>query len=228
MRAADSVITISKTTRRDLISFYPWLEGRLRTIYLGVAGANTSAQEGVAEANATYCLVVGNLTPNKNIGLVVDAIKMINSDGLLCKLKIIGSDIEGELKRYLGEYGGSELVELYEGLEDVELLANYRAALCTVQASVYEGFGLPVLEAMAQGSPVIVSDADALVEVVGDAAQVFSRDSAEGLADCIRRLMDEESLRNHYRELGLQRVKEFSWTATAKSTAELFFGLLKD
>ncbi len=227
MRAADSVITISKTTRRDLISFYPWLEGALHSIYLGVTGANTSSQEGVAKANVSYCMVVGNLTPNKNIGLVIDAIKRINSDGVVCKLKIIGSDIEGVLERYLREHGGRELVELHEGLPDSELLANYRGALCTIQASVYEGFGLPVLEAMAQGSPVVVSDADALVEVVGNAAQVFNRNSAKGLAECVRRLMDDESLRNHYRELGLQRVKDFSWSVTAESTARLFFGLLK-
>jgi len=227
MKAADSVLTISKTTQRDLISFYPWLEDKLHTIYLGVTGTNTSAQESIAEANTSYCLVVGNLTPNKNIGLVIDAIKMINHDGLLCKLMIVGSDIEGELKRYLEKYGGSELVELHEGMGDGELLANYRGALCVIQASVYEGFGLPVLEAMAQGTPVIVSDADALVEVAGDAAQVFSRYSAEGLVACISRLINEEQLRGHYRELGLQRVKGFSWSATAENTARLFNTLLK-
>ena len=227
MRASDSVITISKTTKRDLISYYPWVDEKLHAIYLGASGVNTSANDGVTKANTLFCLVVGNLTPNKNIGLVVDAVKKLNNDAVSCKLKIIGSDIEGELERYIKKHGGDDLIELQEGVEDRELIANYQGALCTIQASVYEGFGLPVLEAMAQGSPVIVSDADALVEVAGNAAQVFKHDSAEELAACIKRLMDDKELRDHYREAGLQRAKDFSWLATAENTAKLFCDLLK-
>ena len=226
MKTADSIITISKTTRRDLLSFYPWLNDKLHTIYLGVISTKTPIMDSVT--NTAYCLVVGNLTPNKNIGLVVDAIKKINSEGHSCRLKIIGKDIEGELERYLEKNGGSELVELHEGLEDQELLANYCGALCTIQASVYEGFGLPVLEAMAQGSPVIISDADALVEIAGDAAQIFNCNSVESLSACIRRLINDVELRGHYRKLGLERVKDFSWSTTAENTAKLFNDLLED
>ncbi len=228
LKFSDAVITVSKTTHRDLITYYPWVADKSQTILLGATGASNLPPAQPVQQDVPYCLMVGNLTPNKNIGVVVEAIKCINSNGIQCHLRVVGQDLEGELACYLKCNGGSELVFLQAGISDDDLWAYYSGALCTIQASIYEGFGLPVLEAMVQGSPVIVSDADALLEVAGDAALKFHRNSADELVFAIMRLLTEDGLCDELRKCGLKRVKSFSWANNAKKTSHVFKELLNN
>jgi len=228
LRVADAVIANSKTTYRDLVKYYPWVEAKSQVIPLGVTSASNLPSALSVQQDVLYCLVVGNLTPNKNIGVVVEAIKRINSNGTQCYLRVVGQDLEGELTRYLKGNGGSELVLLQTGISDDDLWAYYSGALCTIQASIYEGFGLPVLEAMVQGSPVIISDADALLEVAGDAALSFHRNSVDELVFAIMRLLTEDGLCDELRKKGLKRVKKFSWVNNAKKTSHIFKALLNN
>jgi alpha-1,3-rhamnosyl/mannosyltransferase len=197
------VLTVSERSRRDLVELYGVAQGR---VVVTPNGVDPAFHPGEATESG-YVLAVGAIQPRKH---QVAALTAAREAGL--ELRIVGpvrdAAIAGELER-----GGARL----EGYVPVARLADlYRGAVCLVQPSRYEGFGLPVLEAMASGTPVVAVPDEALVEVAGDAAVIVDE---EHLGDGISRAILE---RDHLVEAGLERARVFTWHAAAERTVQVY------
>jgi len=171
-----------------------------------------------------FLLSVGSLEPGKNRERLLQAFARLQARGLKHTLVVAGQRAwryEGEapLARRLGL---ADSVRFLGHVPQADLPALYSAADLFVFPSLYEGFGLPALEAMACGTPVVASNVSALPEVVGDAALQVSPLDVEALADAIERLLRDDRLRADLRERGLERARQFSWEKAARRTAEVY------
>lgn len=226
LRICDGVIAVSDTTANDLTSAYPWVRPKLHRVWSGTP-VLISRWEPVPNVPAgKYVLVVGNITPNKNINVVIRAMEILAYARPGISLKVVGCDVQGQLGRTLGEMTGRLAIKLHANVSDEDLAGMYRAALCTVVASVYEGFGFPLLEAMANGCPVVTSGGGALREVAGDAALFFRHDSPRELAEAVMRLNEDPALRAALVRRGYDNLDRFSWERNAHDVSDIFEGLL--
>ena len=208
-RTAARVLTVSERTKRDLVEHYGIPPERVVVTPTGVAPAFHPATQ--TAAARPYALAVGAIQERKNQRAALAAAR---DAGL--ELVVVGPVKDERAAAELRE-GGARL----EGYVEVERLAElYRGAACLVQSSRYEGFGLPVVEAMASGTPVVTVDDPALVEVAGDAALIVGEES---LADGIRRALED---RDRLAAAGLERARAFSWEATARATAQVYAEVL--
>jgi glycosyltransferase involved in cell wall biosynthesis len=205
LRAARRVIAVSEFTRRELIELLRVPEDRIRVVPNAVGDAFT--QDGPAE-QGEYVLAVGTLEPRKNLDRLVEAVRRTHTE-----LRIVGArgwggvQVGGNGVRWLGEVGDAELARLYRG------------AACLAYPSLYEGFGIPVLEAMACGVPVVTTRGTAMEEVAdGAAVLVDSRDPAE-IADGIARAVAD---RNSLVARGLERARAFRWDTVAAATVDVY------
>src|SRR5207248_1127994 len=194
-RAARLVIAVSEFTRRELIELLGLPAERIRVIPNGVGAP--FAPEGPA-AEGEYVLAVGTLEPRKNLGAAQQAAQRLGVE-----LRVVGAKGWGgvQVNGWLGRVSDERLAELYRG------------ARCLLYPSLYEGFGIPVLEAMACGTPVVTSAGGATEEVAGGAAVLVDpRDVASiaaGIEEAIAR-------RDELRVTGLRRARDYSWDASAK------------
>jgi glycosyltransferase involved in cell wall biosynthesis len=209
VRRARRVLTVSERSRDDLVELYGVDPDHVVVTPNGVDPAFHPGETG----ERGYVLAVGAVQPRKN---QVAALEAAREAGL--PLVVVGPTRDERLAEELRR-GGARL----EGYVSTERLASlYRGAACLVQASTYEGFGLPVLEAMASGTPVVTVPDAALLEVVGDAAVV--RD-AGALADGIRAALAD---RDRLAWAGLERARGFSWQATAERTVAVYLEAIGD
>jgi glycosyltransferase involved in cell wall biosynthesis len=224
------VVAISHRTRQDLLELLDADPARVRVVYPGrregfrptppPAVQATLARLGI---HGPYILYVGSLGSHKNVSTLLRAYERIRHGGSTVKLLLVGSLRWGEATLRLrdtlecrddivvvGPVAAADLPSLYSGAE------------CFVFPSLCEGFGLPVLEAMACGAPVVVSDRGALPEVVGDAGIVSSAEDPTALAEGIRRLLEDPTLRAGYARAALDRADRFSWDRSARGLRDLF------
>jgi glycosyltransferase involved in cell wall biosynthesis len=212
-RVAARVVTVSERTKRDLVEHYDLSPERIVVTPNGVDPVFGPADEaGNRLQLAPYALAVGAIQERKNQRAALEAAR---EAGL--ELVVVGPTkddrVASELRR-----GGARL----EGYVPTDRLAAlYRGAACLVQPSRYEGFGLPVVEAMASGTPVVTVADPALVEVAGDAAVVVSEAS---LVDGIRRAVAE---RDRLAAAGLERARAFSWERAAEGTVRAYLEVLR-
>ena len=206
-RKADRVIAVSERTRQDLVELYDVPAERIRVVPHGVDPAFAPGN-GDAEG---YLLFVGAVQRRKDPRAALDA-----AIDLGMPLVIVGPEREPALAEELRRLGA----DLRGYVQKDELAAMYRGAACVVLPSRYEGFGLPVLEALASGTPVVAAPDPALVEVAGEAA-VYAE--AGDLPGAILRAIDR---RAELRETGLARASQFTWSEAARRTVELYRELL--
>lgn len=207
-RRAARVLTVSERTRRDLRSVYGVPDERIVVTPNGVDPAFSPAD---GAAHGDYVLVVGAVQERKN-----PRAALLAAERAGLPLVIAGPRKDEELARELEQRGAR--VTGY--VDQAELVRLYRGAACLLQPSRFEGFGLPVLEAMACGTPVVAVPEPALEEVAGDAA-VWAEERE--LADGIRRAVAE---RERLAAAGLERAKRFSWAETARLTLEAYRAVL--
>jgi glycosyltransferase involved in cell wall biosynthesis len=206
LAAARRVIAVSDFTRRELVELLGVPDERIRVIPNAVDGT-TFVPDGPA-ADGDYVLTVGTLEPRKNLRRVAEA-----ADRLGVELRVVGARGWGDV-----EIGGNG-VRWLGWVPDDELAQLYRGARCVAYASVYEGFGIPVLEAMACGAPVVTSRGGATEEVAdGAAVLVDPLDPAE-IADGIERA---EAERDELSRRGIERVRGFSWPAVVDATVAVY------
>ena len=205
VRAARRVIAVSEFTKRELIEVLAIPEDRIRVIPNAVAEPFV-ASGGRAEGD--YVLAVGTLEPRKNLPRLVQAARLAGIE-----LRIAGPQGWGDTDLS----GGS--VRLLGFVEDDELARLYRGALCVAYTSLYEGFGIPVLEALACGAPVVTSAGTAMAEVADGAAVLVDPRAASAIADGIREAI---ARREELAVLGPERARGFTWQAAAEATAAVY------
>jgi glycosyltransferase involved in cell wall biosynthesis len=233
VRLADAIIVPSSATERDLSARFPEAERKVRVIPLAHGeqfvpmGPRDSApiigRYGLSFR--TYLLFVGNVEPRKNLPAVVEAYNRLRSRGRSAPpLVIVGGEgwKNQAIHRAAAASPFASDIRFLGRVADDELPALMSGALAFVYPSIYEGFGLPPLEAMACGTPVITSNRSSLPEVVGDAALLVDPDDRSALAEAMARIVDEQPLREELRDRGLKQAQRFSWDETARLTVRVY------
>ncbi len=205
LRAADAVIAVSEFTRAETIELADVPANRIHVVPNGVDAVFTPDGP---RAEGDYVLAVATLEPRKNLGRAVDAAREAGVE-----LRVVGAR----------GWGGVAVAGWAGEIPDSELAALYRGARCVVYPSLYEGFGLPVLEAMACGTPVVTSRGTATEEVAGDAAVLVDPRDAASIAHGIRAATER---RDELVPAGLARAREFTWQRAADGVVEVWRGLL--
>ena len=210
VKHAARVLTVSERTKHDLVDMYGVDPARVVVTPNGIDPIFRPAAD-ESTASEAYALAVGSIERRKNQLAALDAAAAV---GL--PLLVVGPERDADLARELRRRGAR-----LEGYVELERLAElYRGAACLVQTSLYEGFGLPVLEAMASGTPVVAIREPALREV-GEDAILLAEEG--GLANAIRRALAE---RERLVEAGLERASHFSWRKTAERTLQTYLEVL--
>lgn len=234
VRQATRVIVGAESTRRDVIELAGARPERVVTVPYGVTDAFAPAPaEAAAEFRRRkglpeqFILFLGTLEPRKNIGRLIEAYALLRERELpnrAPKLVIAGGKgwfYENLFARVTALGLGEDV--LFTGyVSSDELVWWYRAALMFVFPSRFEGFGLPVLEALACGAPTITSNVSSLPEVAGDAALLVNPEDTEGLVSAMMRLLHEPELRAALSQAGPQQAKQFPWSRTAAETAAVY------
>jgi glycosyltransferase involved in cell wall biosynthesis len=219
---ADHVICISENTRRDLVRLFDIDPTRTSVVHLGYSmTAEADAVEVQGGGHRPSLLYVGNRLGYKNFGTLLQA---YSSSPILREFELIAFGghplLPGEQKE-IRRLGIGDRVRFESG-SDRELAARYQAAAAFVYPSKYEGFGLPPLEAMSHGCPVVCSNAGSIPEVVGDAGVYFDPSSAEDLRLALERVATGEELQADLRSRGYARLGDFSWDKCAAATARIY------
>ena len=219
-RRAERVLAVSERTKRDLVEHYRIPEEKIVVTPNGVDPI--FQPNGSAPSGPPYVLFVGGIQPRKDPVTAIEALARVDGD---LRLVLVGDEKRGggELRSAIRRLGLERRVELAGYVEHEGLASLYRGAACLVFPSRYEGFGLPVLEAMASGTPVVATTAGAVPEVAGGAAVLVEPGDPEALAEGIR-----EALRDRERLVaaGLERARRFTWEKTARRTLEVYRELL--
>jgi glycosyltransferase involved in cell wall biosynthesis len=237
------IITISEFTRREFLSAFDVDPGRVRAVALGVSPAFRARDPGRAVATARrlglttpFVLYVGTREPRKNVTGLIDIFGRMRARRPDLTLAIVGMrpDREAAYVHGVGRWAGPEVEDRVRrlGLEPAvcvvgfvslrELIDLYSAAAVLVYPTMYEGFGLPLLEAMACGLPVVASNRSAVPEVVGDAGILSDPDDPDRFAADAVRVLEDAALRDRCRTRGLARVARFTWDATARETLAIY------
>jgi len=229
VRRASRVIVVSQTTADDLRRLFGASEARMRVIPNGIHGEFFAAGDPEADGQVLahlgvrrpYLLHVGNYKPHKNVEGVLKAYQILVNSGAaeVPPLVLAGAFApDGELARRAVGMGLKDRVRCLGHLERRELAALFRRGAAFVYPTLYEGFGLPVLEAMACGLPVVAGDVAAIREVAGDGVlRVNPRDVVE-LAEALRRVVEQPELRAHLRERGREAAARYRWRQAAAAT----------
>ena len=227
------MLTVSETSKRDILRYFRVPEGKIDVIYNAIDErlGETPTEEEVArvreryQLNDPFVLYTGNIKPHKNLERLIEAFNTLRRGGLEhVKLLIIGDEISkyATLRRAVHRYKLHKHVRFFGFVSDKTLASLYRLASVFVFPSLYEGFGLPPLEAMAAGTPVITSNVSSLPEVVGDAAILIDPYKPDAIAEAMRRVLTEPDLREELRRRGLARVHEFSWERSVARVREIY------
>lgn len=210
---ADAVICVSESTRQDVLHYYEADPRRVVAIHSGLPEL---PEPEPIDLPPRYILFVSTVEPRKNLGLLLDVFERLEYDGSLVVAGKIGWKA-GEISRRLG---GPRIVHL-DYVPPAQLATVYRNADVFVFPSIYEGFGFPVLEAMAHGVPVVAARSSSLPEIAGDAALYFDPADRDDLAGQLRRLLRDEALREELIGRGRARAAAFRWDRTAERTVQL-------
>jgi len=230
-RRVDAVITVSQASKADIIRYLGVSPNSIRVIYEGVNPAYrplSAAQLAAARARYAlprgYLLYVGSIEARKNLARLLRAYAALRREGEERPLALVGVRRwnAGPILAALAELRLQEHVIFTGYVAEADLPALYGGADLFVFPSLYEGFGLPPLEAMACGAPVVCSNAASLPEVVGDAALTVDPTDVEALAQAMRQVLSDESLRADLRARGLRRARQFTWERAAQETAALY------
>ena len=237
-RRADRLIADSEFTKQQIVEHLGVAPQKVVVIYLGVSDRfhPLDPEQACRRASSVlglerpYLLFVGNLKPHKNVRTLIRAFALLCSQRDFNRhLVILGDDRKWKaaLVDECAKLGIGERVLFAPHLPGEELPWVYAAADVLVMPSLIEGFGFPVLEAMACGTPVVCSRAASLPEVAGDAAEYFDPASAEDLAAALQRVLGSSQLRETLRAKGLERARLFSWRECARRTLDVYRSVLE-
>lgn len=232
-RRAARVITVSETSRQDILRYLHLPPNKVVAIPNGLSEGFAPLSKREAQAwvrthygiDPPYLLAVGVLQPRKNWGLALQAVASARErSGLLLRLLLVGKPgwAQAELTTLIAQLGAQEWVRLTGYVPDEHLPFLYNASEALLYPSLYEGFGLPPLEAMGCGTPVIVSNRGALPEVVAEGGIVLPPDEPGWWTEAILTILQNETYRQQLREKALKRAAHFSWQEAARRTIEIY------
>jgi len=226
------IIAVSQNTKEDAIKHLGASVDKIRVVYEGVgkefkpvSDENTSTQVkqkyGITKPFIFY---VGAWRKHKNLVTLVKAFNLFkNTHGLDYQLVIGGTGPDEDVQKFIQELGLKAHVVTPGYIEDTDLPALYSAATAFVMPSLYEGFGLPVLEAMACGTPTLLSNASSIPEVAGqENALYFDPKSLDQMADAMHKIVSDENLQQSLKEKGVKRAQDFTWEKMAKETLVIY------
>lgn len=235
VRRASAIIAISEATKRDLMASYGLPESKITVIYEAAAPHfRPCTAEQIARVRRKYhlperyMLHVGTIEPRKNLSRGLGALERLRAQGCDLALVIVGSKgwLYDDFFRQLESSPAKEAVVLPGYVMDEDLPAVYAGAALTIMASVYEGFGLPILEAMACGAPVLSSNSSSLPELGGEAARYFDPHDVDGMTEAIRQVLVDRELGEAMRQAGFAQAARFSWARAAEETMRLYEQLI--
>ena len=232
-RRAERIFTVSETSKADILRFCDVPADRIVVIHNAIDErfATPPSDDSVQRVRERYrldgpfALYVGNIKPHKNLERLIDAFDLVRRGGFeRLELLIIGDQISKypRLRRAVDRHKLHKHVRFLGFVPDDTLAALYRLATVFVFPSLYEGFGLPPLEAMASGTPVVTSNRSSLPEVAGDAAVLVDPYSAASIAEGIQQVLSDPQLRQTLAARGLARAREFSWESSIRRIHEVY------
>ena len=233
MKAAAAIITLSESSKRDILKHFPVHESLIHSIHLAsdemfFKSPASGAVEGFlkkADIKRPYILAVSSLHPRKNIRRLIEAFGMaIKHRGLSHHLVVAGKAHwkESEITAAVRQFGLASRITFAGYVSDSDLPLLYRGADAFVYPSLYEGFGIPVLEAMACGVPVICSNTSSLPEAAGKAAAMFDPEDTHSLSKALIDVLGNQAEASRLRALGIQHARSFSWSKTAAETLSVY------
>lgn len=235
---ASHLIAISEATKQDIIEYLKIQSEKVSVVYLAPksdfypkTSDNIRALRKRISLPDCYILYLGGYSPRKNMPFLIHSYCELRELRKTVKLVLAGSIIKEvgySLRDLLKDLDLRGDVVLAGHIPDSDLPVLYSGALCFVYPSLYEGFGLPVLEAMACGTPVVASRAGSLAEVVGDAALLIEPDDEVGLADIMKQVIENPLVRADLKHRGLERAAVFSWERCALETLAVYRQVLND
>lgn len=227
VRASRAIITVSEFSRRELLSRFPFLDGKIFTVHLGV---EPTPQVNRVENDRPFLLFVGTMEHRKNVVTLIRAFGMLTKRRRLPhRLVLVGKPGYGwdAIQNLIEESQLADAIDVLGYATPQRLAQLYHSASLFVYPSLYEGFGLPVLEAMASGTPVISSSATSLPEVGGDAAIYFEPHNVEQLADAIEAVLDSPTLQSQLRVKGSKQAAKFTWEKCARQHVDVYRKVLQ-
>ena len=226
IQAADVIICISESTKKDLLTYFPSVESKIVITHLASEFSSEWAYGTEIVPDRPYFLYVGSRAKAyKNFDTLLIAFAKAASvipDLLLC---IVGAPFNAEEQQQIAELNLIDRIQHHDRASDTHLAKLYRCSVAFVYPSLYEGFGIPPLEAMACGAVVIAANSSSIPEVVGDAGILFEPKAIEDLADILLELLDSPSQRERLISRGYTHHKQFSWDKTAAQTVGVYQSL---
>ncbi|MEK7377033.1 MAG: glycosyltransferase family 1 protein, partial [Candidatus Margulisiibacteriota bacterium] len=223
VKRADKVIAVSQNTKNDIVKLYKTDPAKITVVYNGAGneffkiGDKDVLDQARNKYGLTdnYILFVGTIEPRKNI---INLIKAFKKSAATRGLVIVGKKgwLSDPIIREIKDHNGADKILWIDNVETKDLPALYSMASLLVYPSLYEGFGLPILEAMACGVPVITSNISSMPEVAGDAAVLIDPNGIDEIAKAIKDVLGDEHLRQSLISKGYQQAKKFSWEKCAK------------
>lgn len=226
LKKAYKIIAISENTKEDILKFYDVDESKIKVIYNGYDNelfSENNVKENILEKyniNYDYMIMVGASYPHKNLEIAIEAMVDLKED---CKLVVVGKDSEYilKLKELSSKLKVEDKIKFIGYVSDEDLPTLYNKSKAFVYTTLYEGFGLPILEAMGCKTAVITANNSSLPEVYGDSALVFENNNAKDLQKKMEMILTDETLRENLIEKSIENVKRFSWEKTSKEIYEV-------
>jgi glycosyltransferase involved in cell wall biosynthesis len=227
IKRADKIITVSQSSKSEIEKYYPNAKGKVKVIHLGV----NSIFKRLEIQKKKQILYVGSMNERKNFSSVLKACIMLNrSDYVLLMVGNFSSSfaLDDVTKTLIETAKSNPNIEFKSDVSNDELVKIYNESMLFIFPSFYEGFGLPVLEGMACGAPVVCSDATSLSEVGGDAVVYCDPYDVGDIKEKMEMVLDDEKLQTEMIEKGLERAKQFTWEKSAKKHLEVFKEVLEN
>jgi glycosyltransferase involved in cell wall biosynthesis len=234
---ATHVLADSQATKDDLVALYGTPPNKV-TVLLGgvnpefkpVTDMNTrrAVRQRYQIPDNPYIFSIGTVQPRKNYARLIEALAALGQEGGDVHVVIAGGRgwLDGPIYQSVEKFGLGERVHFTGFVRDEDLPALYAEARCLAYPSLYEGIGLPVLEAMACGIPVVTSNISSMPEVAGDAALLIDPYDVDALADALRRLLTDETLRSDLIRRGFDQAAHFTWEGAAQQLRDVYRRLL--